>query len=179
MTRDSGPQIAFRVVIVTAMLAASWGCSGTPEPEGRESGGSAGSPVFLPDNKPAPPIRWVERTIAAGTLLRVVSDQPVTADGARDGDPVEARVEDAIVTDGLVGIPSGSKIQGTVLSSRRGGAGRITLVVGWTRIETPTGANAGLTARTTMIGHPGSILLEANVPFEIALDTPLVIGVRQ
>jgi hypothetical protein len=30
-----------------------------------------------------------------------------------------------------------------------------------------------------MVGHPGSILLEANVPFEIALDAPLVIGVRQ
>lgn len=179
MTRHPELRVAFRVFVVTAITIATWACSGSPEPEGQASGGSAASPAFIPDNKPAPPIRWVERTIAAGTLLRVVSDQPVTADGAREGDPIEARLEDAVVTDGLVAVPSGSKIQGTVLSSRRGGAGRITLVVGWSRVETPTGANAGLAARTTMIGHPGSILLEANVPFEIALDAPLVIGVRQ
>ncbi len=170
--------IVFRAGAAVALVA-TLACSGQPDRKSADAGGGTGGTVFVPDTKPAPPIRWVERTIAAGTLLRVVAVRPLTADGSREGDPVEARVEDAIVVDGLVGVPSGSKIHGAVASARQGGAGRITLVVGWSRIETPTGATAGFTARTTMTGHPGSILLEANVPFEIALDAPLVIGVRQ
>ena len=178
MTRHSDLHIAARVVLVTVTVIGALACSGSPDAEGQATG-AATAPAFVPDTKPAPPIRWVERTIAAGTMLRAVAEAPLTADGAREGDPVEVRVEDAIITDGLVGVPSGSKIHGTVQSARRGGAGRITLVVAWTRIETPTGATAGLSARTMMSGHPGSILMEANVPYEIALDAPLVIGVRQ
>lgn len=179
MTRNPGIQKLAWAIVGCALIVLAPGCSEKPGPDAPAAGGSETAPTFVPDNKPAPQVRWVERTVAAGTMFRVVSDQAVTADGAREGDPIEVRVEDAVLSDGLVSVPSGSKIQGSVLSSRPGGAGRITLVVAWTRIETPTGANAAIAARTTMVGHPGSILLEANVPFEIALDAPLVIGVRQ
>jgi hypothetical protein len=117
---------------------------------GRTPGG------FIPDSKPAPPIRWSEETVPAGTAINVELEDPLSSATSSPGDTFRARVTDAVMGDGQVVVPAGSTIEGTVSEvapakrgfKDKGGA----LVLEVRRIRTPFGAEAEISGRISQVG---------------------------
>jgi hypothetical protein len=183
-------------VIVVSVLAIA--CSGGPQsPEGAappavQAGG------LVPDDKPAPPVRWSEATIPAGTALGLALVEPLSSETNRPGDRFRGRMVDGIVQGNRVVLPGGSIVDGKVLGAVAAGrgAGRQggTLIVQFERITTPFGATADLAARVLKTGvaiqvvsdgvitggGPGrSVVLPPEAPLTVVLEKPLQIKVRE
>jgi hypothetical protein len=162
-------------VLFVSILLGAVGCSRPPGPEAKRP--AAG---FVPDTKPVPAVRWVERTVPAGTAIRLALSGRLSLDSSRPGDAVRARVTEAVVQDGLVAVPAGSMVEGRVaevVAARAGtvvGGGRFVLELG--RIDTPTDATAALSERLTVtVGGRG---VEPETPLTLELQEPLNIKVR-
>ena len=168
------PVILFMVVV--ALLQG--GCGQEPAPKPQPVGG------FVPDTKPAPPIRWVDAVVPKGTNIPLVASLAVSAGTSRVGDRFDARVAEGVVTDSKLAIPEGARIEGYVAAinphgheGSRGG----TVTLAFKVVSTQTGASAPIAAH--VVGGKswrGSFsILKEGEPFTIVLDEPLNIKVRQ
>jgi hypothetical protein len=125
------------------------GCSGASQPERAPAG-------LVPDTKPAPPVRWVDATVPQGTRLALALVDRVGSDTSRRGDLFRSRITEALVQGEMVVIPAGSMVFGVVGQAtpartgfkNKGGS----MVLAFSRISTPTGAGADLTARLLEVG---------------------------
>jgi hypothetical protein len=113
---------------------------------------------FIPDTKPAPPIRWVDATVEAGTRLALTMVDRVGSDSGKRGDSFKARLAEALVQGDMVVLPAGSTVYGVVARVTPAGTGFKnrggSMVLAFSRITTPTGAGADLSARLAEIGRP-------------------------
>ena len=142
---------------------------------------------YVPDTKPAPPIRWVDATVPAGTRISMTLLTPLSAASNRPGDLFKARVTEGVMAGALLAIPEGSLVQGNVKSvsaTRQGAGGSASrLALAFKVLTTVTGAGAPLSARLldeSGGGAGGSFTrLEEGSPMTIVLEEPLVIKIRQ
>ncbi len=182
------------ILMVSALAI---GCGGGPQaPEGGTPAAQAGG--LVPDNKPAPPVRWSDATIPAGTTLDLALVEPLSSETNRTGDRFRGRMVDGIVQGSRVVLPGGSIVEGKVLGAIAAGqgAGRQggTLIVQFERITTPFGAAADIAARVVKTGvatqvvrdgvigggAPGrSVLLPPEASLTVVLEKPLQIKVRE
>jgi hypothetical protein len=151
---------------------------------------------FVPDRKPAPPVRWADTSIATGTELALTIDQEISSAANRTGDRFQARIARAYMEGNRVVIPEGSVVEGVIEAvlklGKQGGA----VILGFERIVTPTGADAEMRARPVQVAGVGEIvrtqdgtaiaagaagqevILAAGAAVTIALEKPLDIKVR-
>ena len=82
-------------------------------------------PARPPVSEPAVSERTVshEVVIPAGSTLRVRVESRVGSDFSRVEDPVDGRLESAIVVDGRTVVPAGSRVTGVVTAATRSGEG--------------------------------------------------------
>lgn len=156
-------------------------CS-SPAPEAEGAGATATVPGFVPDTKPAPPVRWVDSEVPGGTPLKLVLIQPVAAATSRQGDRIEARVTEAVVVGDLVAVPSGSIAHGVVVESLRGSmapGGVASLTILFERLSTPTGAGAPMRARYRQRGPEDVVALKQDALLTVMLEQPMTIQVKQ
>jgi len=113
-----------------------------PEPEDREPVEDT-FPFFEPEPEPEPePVaRTVLVTLQTATPVEVEFTDPLSSETNVAGDGVRATVVRDVFADGLVAIPAGSKVLGTVVSSETskkiGGQARMTL--SFDRMDLPSG----------------------------------------
>lgn len=143
---------AFSLIMFTALLPGLAGC-----PSDRPA--QPGVAGLVPDNKPAPAIRWVDATVPQGTRLGLVMIDRVGSDASKRGDLFKSRLADAVVQGEMVVVPAGSTVFGVVAqvtSARTGFKNKGgSVVLAFSRISTPTGAGADLTARLVRVGGAG------------------------
>ncbi len=143
----------------------------TPEPPPSVGG-------FVPDTKPAPPVRWADATVPPGTRMELTLPAGAPGGALHKGDVVQARVAVAILAGALLAIPEGSIVEGVVAAAEPGRPPLVRFKV----VSTPTGASAPIAAhqvtelarRDIVPGGP-----ESGTPIAIVLDQPLQIKVRQ
>lgn len=137
-----------------AFVALSPWLAGCPDGQ-RTEGGAAG---LVPDNKPAPAVRWIDATVPQGTTLSLATIDRIGSDTGRRGDLFKARLAEAVIQGEMVVIPAGSTVFGVVAqvtSARTGFKNKGgSLLLAFSRISTPTGAGADLTARLVQVGGP-------------------------
>ncbi len=166
------------VLLVLGVALLQGGCGKEPARRQEPAGG------FIPDTKPAPPIRWVDATVPKGTIIPLVAKTVVSASTSRVGDPFGARVVEGVVVDSKLAIPEGATIEGNVAAiapagqaASRGGAVTLAFKV----VSTQTGASAPIAAH--VVGGKnwrGSFsMLKEGEAFSIVLEEPLNIKVRQ
>lgn len=178
----------------TALLAS---CSSDPPPD---PAGAAAPLGFVPDRKPAPPVRWSDATVEKGTELEVTLSASLGSATSRRGDRFEARVARAHLQENRVIIPEGSVVNGIVneAESASGVVGNHggMLLLRFDHIVTPTGAGAAIEASVTRVSSGGALasvprgriivggakgreaILKEGTPITIVLEEPLVIKVR-
>lgn len=90
---------------------------------------------------PPPPPKANTVTIAAGTMLSIRLQEALSTDRNMAGDTFQAVLEQPVIVDGLVIAEKGSRVEGKVLESDRGGKvkGTSRLVLEVTRINTSDG----------------------------------------
>ena len=192
--RPSFPAAGALVLIGMIALIGSCSSEAPPEPA------STGQVGFVPDRKPAPPIRWGDATIETGTEFSLTLNGAIGSATSRAGDPFEARMARAYIEGERVVIPEGSTIHGmigevTPASGAVGNQGGI-LVLSFVRIITPTGAAAAIEASVSEISSGGALAilpgrkvivggarnrdvdLKEGTPITVVLDGPLAIKVR-
>ena len=97
-----------------------------PEPAGAPSASQTYDPppaeaAAIPDVPAVPERRFDELVVPADAVIGLQIDNSVTTDTARVEDRVSARVTRDVRTGGLVAIPAGAKVQGSVVMVERGG----------------------------------------------------------
>ena len=150
-------------------LAPVVGCGGAPE-QAPSLGG------FVPDTKPAPPIRWADATVPAGTRIELTL--PATAGGEppRVGDRLQARVATGVIAGSLLAIPEGSIVEGVVTAVTPGRPPTVAFRV----VSTPTAASAAIAAHAVPASPTsGPPRGPGETPLTIVLDQPVSIKVRQ
>ncbi len=96
-----------------------------------------------PDSQTSPEALMVRRTVpltlGAGTEFEVELLQAISTNEAVVGDPVQARVVHDLAVDGIVAIPAGSSIVGSVIEVDTGRkiGGQAHLVLGFQRLQPP------------------------------------------
>jgi hypothetical protein len=170
--------LAATAMVVPALVIA---CAGRPAGEA-EPAAVSGSPQFVPDTKPPPPVRWVDVEVPAGTPLKTVMLQRVGVGTSRPGDRFEAKVTEAVVVGDFVAIPAGSIAHGVVAEATPGrtapgGGGSLTLVID--RLSTPTGASAELQARYRRRGADADMAIDRDAPLIVRLEKTLSIQVKR
>ncbi len=173
------PRLGLPALGVAFMLAFA-GCSQEPVQQSVTVG-------FVPDTKPAPPIRWVDATVPQGTMIHLTMLTALDAAANHPGDHFQARVSEGIVAGNLLAIHEGSIIDGFVAAvtpAPRGSKGRpAALSLGFKMVSTVTGAGAPLAARVSAParGAAGGAItaLKVGTPITIVLDEPVRIKVRQ
>lgn len=157
-------------------------CGPGPAENGAESRPPAAPQGFVPDTKPAPPVRWVDATVPGGTPLKLALLHEVATATAGPGDRFEARLAEAVVVGDLVAVPAGSILHGVVVESVPGSAspgGVATLTILFERVSTPTGATADLRARYRRRGPGGRAVLEQDATLTVMLEAPMAIQVKR
>ena len=98
-------------------------------------GGAASTAPAAPPAPPAP--RWREVTLAAGTALPLELMTALSSETAKVEAPVQARVRQAIESDGHVVIPAGTVLNGNVVDVARAGRvqGRSRLAIRFNEAE--------------------------------------------
>jgi hypothetical protein len=106
----------------------------------------APSPAPAPAATAAPPAvqpapEPVVKTVPAGTILEVAFLDALSSRANLEGDPFRARVTEDVSVDGMVVIPAGSMIRGTVVEavSLKKIGGTAKLALDFSRLELPTG----------------------------------------
>lgn len=86
---------------------------------------------------PAPAARWREVTLPAGTALPLELMTALSSETAKVETPVRARVRSAVQSDGVVVIPAGTVLTGTVVDVERPGRvqGRARLAIRFTEAD--------------------------------------------
>ena len=120
--------------------------------------------VVEPAPRPAPR-RVVD--VPAGTSIAARLDGGLGSDTSQVGDAVSARVLDDVWADGVVAIPAGSTLQGTVSDAQglRRVGGRARLAVDFHNVTLPDGESASLAARYQASGRS-----------ETRRDAPTIVG---
>lgn len=143
---------AFSLIVLVALSPGFVGCSD----DRRSEHGAAG---LVPDTKPAPAVRWIDATVPVGTKLGLAMIDRIGSDTGKRGDLFKSRLSEAVIQGDMVVIPAGSTVFGVVAqvtSARTGFKNKGgSLVLAFSRISTPTGAGADLTARLVQVGGPG------------------------
>jgi len=78
----------------------------------REPAAVAPKPVRSEPVRPEP--QYAEVTVPAGTMLSLILDSTLASDVSEVEDPVRARLARPVMVDGMLAIPQGSKVLGTV-----------------------------------------------------------------
>ncbi len=168
------PRVALSVLGAFLMLA---GCGQEPAPSQNPTGG------FVPDTKPPPPVRWADALVPQGTAIPLTANKSVSSASSHVGDLFSARVAAGIVADSKLAIPEGATIEGYVAAITPPGPGSRggTVTLAFKVVSTQTGASAPIAAHITGGKNwRGSFsMLAEGEPFNIALDQPLNIKVRQ
>jgi hypothetical protein len=176
----SSAVVAFAALALVLPLVTA--CGSGPAEEGAAPQRPAATPGFVPDTKPAPPVRWVDATVPGGTPLKLALLQAVGTAESKAGDRFEARLTEAVVVGEMVAVPAGSILHGVVVESAPGGAspgGLATLTLLFERLSTPTGAGADMRARYRRRGPGDRAVLEKDATLTVMLESPLAIQVRQ
>lgn len=186
----------WRIIVGTLLLATVIACGGTSQQAESTAGPSAGG--FVPDTKPAPPVRWSEATIPPGTHLELALSQALSSETSRPGDRFRARMIDAVVQGGKVVLPATSIVEGQVMNAvpagRGAGVGGGSLSLAFEKITTPFGADAAVDARVVKTGVPmhliragaisggspgRSAMLPPEARLTVVLNKPVQIKVRE
>src|SRR5262245_9467029 len=90
----------------------------------------------------------VQKTLPAGTVLRVEMLETVSSGTNKPGDRVVAQVVDPIEIDGVVVVPAGSEVTGTVVDvvPRKKIGGRPKLGLEFTNLDPPSGSALAIRA---------------------------------
>jgi hypothetical protein len=110
-----------RIVGATLVLALSLAaCSKSAEPSAASSSTpvpeAAAAKADFPLSQKSPPV-----IIGAGTPIKVRTQTEISTKSAKTGDTFSANLSEAIVVDGKVIAPRGSRVSGTVVESDPGG----------------------------------------------------------
>ena len=107
-------------------------------------------PAPAPQRAPEP----VVKTVAAGTTVDLETIDPLSSKTSKAGDVVRARVVNAVSVDGVVAIPAGTIVQGTVTEAtplnKIGGQAKV--IVAFDTIELPGGNRSALKSGFTWAG---------------------------
>jgi hypothetical protein len=126
-----------------------------PRPRQAETTTTAGRAE--PEPAPAPrPAREITRvTVPAGTTLTAEVTDGASSATAQVGDSVSARVAADVYAGGVLAIPAGSRLSGTVTDAQglRRVGGRARLAVRFDSVELPNGTNAPIYAAWTAQGR--------------------------
>ena len=97
----------------------------------------------------------VQRTLPAGTVLRVEMLETVSSGTHQPGDPVVAQVVDPVELDGVVVIPAGSQVEGTVTDvvRRKKIGGKPKLAVEFTSLNPAAGEPLAIRAHHYVEGR--------------------------
>ena len=159
-------------VVLSLMLAGALhltliSCSEAPPPPPPVTG-------FVPDTKPAPPVRWVDAVVPEGTRLDLLIEAPTVPRG-EEATPVRAKLAEAVMVGNIVVLPAGSFLDG---DARRNTSGGGTYDIRFSSISTPTGAGAAIAVRP-IGGGPGIRgSLSPGASLSVELDKPLEIKVK-
>ncbi len=117
------------------------------QPENRDAGRSTTEPPLTPP-EPPPAREPVIKTVPAGTAIEVSFLDGVSSKGSRAGDSFRARVAKDVVEDGIVVIPVGSVVVGSVTEavSLKKIGGQAKLGLAFDRLELTSGRNAPISA---------------------------------
>ncbi len=126
----------------------------------------------MADTKPVPAARWLDATVPRGATIKLTMIDTLSPQTSHQGDMFRALVTEALMVKGMVVVPSGSNVLGTVIE-----VAPETLKLRFDRIDTPTGATAPIGARL-LHGTPGPVM-RSNSALTIVLEEPLEIKVKQ
>ena len=116
-------------------LASAIGCG----PAAVEPAGGSGQAARTPER---------DVLVAAGTIVRVELDRPISSDSSDPGDRFAAKVVEPVYVDDAVAIKPGSMIHGKVVDVQRGKkiGGRAQLTLEFTELELPDGEQVPIDA---------------------------------
>ena len=129
--------------------AGEWQPSGVGE-------GSGDNPVAAKEPRVARESRFVETSLAAGTVLEVELLQTLSSRTARVGDSFSSRVaRDVFSDDGVLAVPAGSEVMGRVTEARalRRVGGQASLGIEMDQLILPSGRSMGIHASMLELGR--------------------------
>ncbi len=116
-------------------------------PQGEEAGRSTMPPAVSPQET-APPAEPIVKTVPAGTPIEVAFLDGVSSKSSQAGDSFRTRVTKDVVQDGIVVVPAGSVVVGSVTEAtglkKIGGQAKLTLA--FTKLELTSGRSAPISA---------------------------------
>lgn len=115
----------------------------------------APKPASKPVTPPPPPRpQPVAKTVPAGTVLNAELVDPASSATSQIGDPVRARVTEAVVIDGLTVVPQGAVVSGTVTEavSLKKIGGQASLGLKFESIDVGGGQSAPIVAMLKELG---------------------------
>ncbi len=117
----------------------------TPAPE--EAGRSTAPPPVAAEQPPPPP-EPIIKTVPAGTPIEVTFLDGVSSKSSQAGDSFRTRVTKDVVQDGIVVIPAGSVVVGSVTEAvaHKKIGGQAKLALEFTKLELTSGRSAPLSA---------------------------------
>ena len=130
---------------------------------------------FVPDTKPAPPVRWVDAVVPEGTRLELQIETVAAGGAGGQSTPVRAKLVEAVLVGNIVVLPAGSLLEG---EARRSAPGSGIHVMRFGQISTPTGAGAPIAVRPAGGGREVRGSLSAGTSLSVELEKPLEIKVK-
>jgi hypothetical protein len=118
-----------------------------PKPQGEEAGRTTAPPPVTAAEPPPPPEPLI-KTVPAGTAIEVAFLDGVSSKSSQAGDSFRARVAKDVVEDGIVVIPAGSVVVGSVVEavSLKKIGGQAKLALEFNKLELTSGRSAPISA---------------------------------